>query len=162
MLLFGAVQVTMVTVGLARGESLSQLQWLGFAMAIVGLAALLLPGAAAPVLTGSALMLAAGVAWGVYSLQGRGSGDPLAATAGNFLLAVPMAVALMGVAALISLKLDPEAALYAVLSGAFASGVGYAIWYAALRGLTQMQGASVQLSVPVLTALLGSLSCKRR
>lgn len=157
MLLFGAVQVTMVTAGLVKGERLSQLQGLGFAMAVAGLAALLLPGAAAPALGGAMLMLASGGAWGVYSLLGRGAVDPLATTAGNFLRAAPMAVALLSVAGFTSLKLDPEAVLYAVLSGAVASGVGYAIWYAALRGLTQVQGASVQLSVPVLTALLGGV-----
>ncbi|MEO6784353.1 MAG: DMT family transporter [Bradyrhizobium sp.] len=158
LLLFGAVQASMVTTGLVRGERLTAPQWFGFVVALVGLAALLIPGAAAPPIGGALLMLAAGVAWGAYSLFGRGAVDPLAATAGNFLRALPMAVILLGLAAMFGTKLDQSGLVYAIISGAVASGLGYTIWYAALPGLSPAQGASVQLSVPVITALAGTIA----
>lgn len=157
LLLFGAVQATMVATGLVRGERLARLQWLGFIAALAGLAALLAPGVSAPPLVGACLMLAAGVAWGAYSLFGRGAADPLAATGGNFLRALPMAAVLLAAAAFVGLKGDATGIVYAVLSGAVASGLGYSIWYAALPGLSPAQGASVQLSVPVITAIAGTL-----
>lgn len=101
-------------------------------------------------------MLAAGVAWGFYSLLGRGAADPLAATAGNFRRAAPLALALLALAAPYGLELSARGALLAVLSGALASGLGYAIWYSALRGLTPAQGATVQLSAPILAAFGGA------
>ncbi len=154
LLLFGAVQVTMVMTGIVRGEHPSAGQWLGLLLALAGLAALVAPGVSAPPSTGAVLMLGAGVAWGAYSLLGRRSTDPLGATAGNFLRAVPMAL-------LMSLPLVRETPplaglIYAALSGAIASGVGYTIWYAALPGLSAAEGASVQLSVPVIAALAGT------
>jgi drug/metabolite transporter (DMT)-like permease len=158
LLLFGAVQATMVTTGLVRGERLTASQWFGFVVALVGLAALLTPGAAAPPIRGALLMLTAGIAWGAYSLLGRGAVDPLAATAGNFLRALPMAVILLGLAAMFGTKLDQSGLVYAIMSGAVASGLGYTIWYAALPGLSPAQGASVQLSVPVITALIGTIT----
>ena len=158
LLLFGAVQATMVTTGLVRGERLTVSQWFGFVLALAGLAALLTPGAAAPPIGGALLMLAAGVAWGAYSLLGRGAVDPLAATAGNFLRALPMAMILLGLAAMFGTKLDQSGLVYAIMSGAVASGLGYTIWYAALPGLSPAQGASVQLSVPVITALAGTIA----
>ncbi len=155
LLLFGAVQATMVIAGLARGERPGALQWAGFTLALAGFAALLAPGVSAPAPAGAALMLAAGVAWGVYSLLGRRARDPLGATAGNFLRAVPLA-ALLALAARGGAY--PVAGLaYAALSGALASGLGYAVWYAALPGLGTAQAASVQLSVPVITAIGGAL-----
>lgn len=156
LLLFGAVQATMVTTGLVRGEKLTALQWTGFLLALSGLAALLAPGASAPPLSGALLMLTAGAAWGAYSLLGRGAADPLAATAGNFLRALPMAAAAFGLAALTGTHHETAGIVYAVLSGVVASGLGYAIWYAALAALSPVQAASVQLSVPVLTALAGA------
>jgi drug/metabolite transporter (DMT)-like permease len=156
--LFGAVQATMVTKGLVRGERLTAPQWFGFIVALVGLAVLLMPGAAAPPIGGALLMLAAGIAWGAYSLLGRGAVDPLAATAGNFLRALPMAAILLGLAAMFGTKLDQSGLVYAIMSGAVASGLGYTIWYAALPGLSPAQGASVQLSVPVITALAGTIA----
>lgn len=156
LLLFGAVQATMVTTGLVRGERLAGLQWIGFVAALGGLAALLAPGVSAPPIVGACLMLAAGVAWGAYSLFGRGAVDPLAATAGNFMRALPMAAALLAAAALFGLKGEVSGFVYAILSGAIASGLGYTIWYAALPGLSPAQGASVQLSVPVITAVAGA------
>jgi drug/metabolite transporter (DMT)-like permease len=158
LLLFGAVQATMVTKGLVRGERLTAPQWFGFIVALVGLAVLLMPGAAAPPIGGALLMLAAGIAWGAYSLLGRGAVDPLAATAGNFLRALPMAAILLGLAAMFGTKLDQSGLVYAIMSGAVASGLGYTIWYAALPGLSPAQGASVQLSVPVITALAGTIA----
>lgn len=158
LLLFGAVQATMVTTGLARGEKLTVPQWVGFLLALSGLAALLAPGASAPPLPGALLMLTAGAAWGLYSLLGRGAADPLAATAGNFLRALPLAVAAFLLTALTGTHHEPAGILYAALSGAVASGLGYAIWYAALGSLSPVQGASVQLSVPALTALAGAIA----
>ena len=158
LLLFGAVQATMVTTGLVRGERLAPLQWLGFVAALGGLAALVAPGVSAPPVAGACLMLGAGVAWGAYSLFGRGARDPLAATGGNFLRALPMAAVLLAFAAtMVGTKVDAVGLIYAALSGAVASGLGYSIWYAALPGLSPAQGASVQLSVPVITAVAGTL-----
>ncbi|MCB1907531.1 MAG: DMT family transporter [Rhodocyclaceae bacterium] len=154
LLLFGAVQTTMIGYGLWRGERLGKGQVLGLACAVAGLVGLLLPGLSAPPLLGSALMLGAGVAWGVYSLRGRGSGDPTAVTAGNFLRAVPLAGVLSGLAFAFR-SWDWPGVAYALASGALASGLGYAIWYTALRGLTATSAATVQLSVPVLAALGG-------
>ena len=156
LLLFGAVQATMISWGLLRGERLGRMQVGGLLLALAGLVALLLPGLAAPPLVGALLMLGAGVAWGVYSLRAKGAGDATNATAGNFLRAAPLAVLL----ALLSwpwLVPDRVGMFYAVLSGAIASGLGYAVWYTALRGLQATSAASVQLSVPVITALGGVL-----
>ncbi|UTW09328.1 DMT family transporter [Pseudomonas benzenivorans] len=156
LLLFGAVQLSMSAWGLYRGERFRRQASAGLALAIGGLLALLLPGASAPPLGGALLMLLAGVAWGAYSLLGRGVADPLAATAGNFLRAVPMAL-LISALLVGQASLDVAGLGYAVLSGALTSGVGYAIWYSALRGLQAFQAATVQLSVPILAALAGSL-----
>ena len=154
LLLFGAVQATMIGCGWWSGERLRGRRAAGLVMALAGLVGLLLPGFAAPPLQGAVLMLAAGVAWGVYSLRGKGSGDPLCATAGNFMRAVVFAAAL-GLAMLPWASLDRAGVAYAVASGALASGVGYALWYSALAGLALTSAATVQLSVPVLAALGG-------
>ena len=156
LILFGAVQATMVVTGLVRGEHLPPGQWLGLVAAIGGLIVLVAPGISAPPLVGAALMAAAGVAWGAYSILGRRTSDPLVATSGNFLRAVPMALALALAA---SVREAPPALgiAYAVLSGAAASGLGYTIWYAALPGLSAVEAASVQLSVPVIAALGGAV-----
>jgi drug/metabolite transporter (DMT)-like permease len=152
LLLFGAVQATMLGYGLWAGERLRRRQFIGLALALGGLVGLLMPGLAAPPLSGALLMLGAGVAWGVYSLRGKGAGDATCVTAGNFLRAIPMAL-LLGLAALPWSSLDLAGFCYALSSGALASGVGYAIWYTALRGLKTTSAATVQLSVPVITAL---------
>ena len=154
LLLFGAVQATMILTGLWSGERLSARQTAGLLLAMAGLVAVLLPGLTAPPLGSAMLMLAAGIAWGIYSLRGRGVRDPTGATAGNFLRASVLSV-LLSVALLAQQQLDGRGLWYAVLSGAVASGLGYAIWYTALRGLTMTRAASVQLSVPVLAALAG-------
>ena len=154
LLLFSAVQVTMIGWGLWKGEQLRPQQWLGLTLAVGGLVALLFPGLSAPPVLGSTLMLSAGIAWGVYSLRARFGDDPLSATAGNFLRAVPLALVL-GVAALPSMRLDRAGTAYAILSGAIASGLGYAIWHSALPSLKAAHAATVQLSVPVLAAAGG-------
>ena len=154
LLLFGAVQVSMLGWGLWRGERLAAVQWIGLALAAAGLGGLLLPGLSAPPWTSAALMLGAGVAWGVYSIRGRGVGDPLQVTAGNFLRACPFAVAL-SLLVVRQMHLDATGIAYAVLSGALTSGVGYAIWYTALRGLSASVAASVQLGVPPIAAAAG-------
>lgn len=151
LILFCAVQTSMTSWGLLRGERLGALQVLGLVLAFGGLVGLLLPGLSAPPLLPALLMIAAGCAWGVYSLRGKGAGDPLQVTAGNFLRTVPMALAL-SLALLAQARLDTTGVLYAVLSGAVTSGVGYAIWYAALPHLKAMVAATLQLSVPVIAA----------
>ena len=152
LLLFGAVQVTMIGYGISRGERLQGLQILGFIAAFAGLVGLVLPGLTAPPLVGSILMTLAGVSWGVYSLRGRGAGDPARATAGNFARAVPFAVALSLVLFARMHAGNVAGIAYAIVSGAVTSGVGYVIWYAALPGLSATSAASLQLSVPVITA----------
>jgi len=154
LLLFGAVQATMIGRGLWAGERPGRLALLGMLLAFGGLIGLLRPGLSAPPLLGSLLMLGAGAAWGIYSLRGRSAGDPTRATAGNFLRAVPLA-AVLSLATLHQASLDPAGVAYAVASGAVASGIGYAIWYTALPMLKAVQAATVQLSVPVIAALGG-------
>ncbi|NRQ43554.1 DMT family transporter [Rheinheimera sp. YQF-2] len=154
LILFGAVQTSMIAFGLWRGERFTTAQWLGLLLAFSGLIGLLLPGLSAPPLTGAMLMIAAGVAWGVYSLRGKGAGDPLQVTAGNFSRTVPMAL-LLSLMLLSRVSLDSTGVYYALLSGALTSGVGYAIWYSALPLLKATTAATVQLSVPLLAALGG-------
>lgn len=154
LLLFGAVQATMIGYGLRTGERFRKLQVLGLLLACAGLVGLLLPGLSAPPLAGSLLMLAAGVAWGTYSLRGRAGGDPTQVTAGNFLRAVPGALAL-GIVMLHDVSLDVPGVCYAIASGALASGLGYVIWYTVLPVLKATNAATVQLSVPVIAALGG-------
>lgn len=156
LLLFGAVQLSMLLWGLWRGERLPALATFGTLLAGGGLLFLLLPGASAPPLSAALLMLLAGSAWGAYSLLGRGQGDPLAVTAGNFLRATALGL-LLAVPLFAQLQSDAAGLFYAVLSGALTSGIGYAIWYSALPGLRASQAATVQLSVPILAALAGSL-----
>jgi drug/metabolite transporter (DMT)-like permease len=152
LLFCGAVQVSMIFPALWAGERLGLRQSSGLALALGGLVVLVLPGLSAPPPGGSALMLAAGVAWGVYSLLGRGTADPAAATAGNFLRATWLALAL-GLASLPWVRLDGAGVSYAMFTGIVFTGLGYAIWYAALPALTATRAATVQLSVPVIAAL---------
>jgi drug/metabolite transporter (DMT)-like permease len=152
LLFCGAVEAAMIVAALWAGERLGLRQTGGLALALGGLVVLLLPGISAPPPVGSALMLAAGVAWGVYSLLGRGKADPAAATAGNFLRATWLALAL-GIAALPWARLDGAGVAYAAVTGVVFTGLGYAIWYAALPALTATRAATVQLSVPVIAAL---------
>jgi drug/metabolite transporter (DMT)-like permease len=157
LLLFGCVQATMLGVGLSRGERPRIQEWVGLVLALGGLLVLRWPGATAPEPVGATLMAGAGVAWGVYSLRGRGAGDPLASTADNFLRAVPFTLVLSALswAAFEQPRLTPSGLGLAVASGALASGVGYSLWYAALAHLTALRAAVVQLLVPVVAALGG-------
>jgi len=160
LILFGAVQASMLGWALLRGERFGAVQSLGLVLAIAGLIGLLLPGLSAPPFGAALLMLLAGIAWGVYSLRGRGAGDPTAVTAGNFLRAVPMAGAAIAIALLLApdaMQIDAPGSLYAIASGALTSGLGYAIWYRALPQLRASTAATVQLSVPVITAVAGVL-----
>ena len=154
LLLFGAVQATMIGHGIWAGERLRRLQLVGLVLAFGGIVGLLLPGLSAPPLYGSILMLGAGVAWGVYSLRGKGAGDPASVTAGNFLRAAPISVILSALM-LNGASWDIAGFWYAVSSGALASGIGYAIWYTVLPALKATSAATVQLSVPVIAALGG-------
>lgn len=151
LVLFGAVQLTMFGAALRAGERFAPLACAGLAVAALGLVYLVLPGVSAPPIVGAVLMASAGVAWGVYSLRGRGALDPLGATAGNFLRAAPMALVLWLPFAGIA-HADTEGIALAIVSGAVTSGVGYAVWYTALRELSAMRAATVQLSVPPITA----------
>lgn len=154
LLLFGAVQTTMISIGIWRGERLVKLQWLGLLLALGGLIGLTFPGLSAPPLFSSFLMAGAGVAWGIYSLRGRGAGDPTLVTAGNFLRTVPITIAL-SLLMFAQISWDSAGIWYAIMSGAVTSGIGYAIWYKALPALKATQAATVQLSVPVIAAIGG-------
>ena len=154
LLLFGAVQATMIIAGWWAGERLSLRQWIGFVLALAGMVALLLPGLTAPPLESALLMLVSGAAWGVYSLRGRSGGDPVQASAGNFGRAALLALALSGLA-WSGQRWDGVGAFYALLSGAVTSGLGYAIWYTVLPSLTVTRAATLQLSVPVLASVAG-------
>jgi drug/metabolite transporter (DMT)-like permease len=154
LLLFGSVQTSMISFGLWRGERFNALQIVGFIAAIIGLIVLVFPGLSAPPIVSSALMIFAGVAWGIYSLRGRGAGDPTMMTAGNFLRTLPLA-AILSLAARDQMQLDNTGVVFAIASGAITSGIGYAIWYSALPALKATQAATVQLSVPVIAAVGG-------
>ncbi|MCZ6787913.1 MAG: DMT family transporter [Planctomycetota bacterium] len=154
LILFGAVQATMILAGLMSGERPGAREWGGVAVAVAGVVYLVSPGLTAPSPVGSALMALAGIGWGAYSLLGRGTKSPLADTTSNFLRTVPAAIC-VSLASIGHVHLSTNGVLLACASGAVASGVGYAIWYSALRGLTATRAATVQLSVPVIAALGG-------
>ena len=156
LILFSSVQITMIVAGLREGERPALPEWVGLFLALGGLVGLVLPGLTAPSAPGAALMGSAGMAWGLYSLRGRGALDPVAATRGNFTRAV---VPVLGVSLICSSQMHGSARgmALAILSGAGASGLGYVAWYAALRGLTATRAAIVQLSVPLLVAMTGVL-----
>jgi drug/metabolite transporter (DMT)-like permease len=154
LLLFGAVQTAMLSWGLATGERLRGLQFAGLAIAVGGLVYMLLPGLSAPPIVGAAFMIAAGVCWAGYSVLGKATKDPVAATAGNFLRTVPFAAAL-SLAMAAGTTADATGALYAVASGAITSGLGYVLWYSALPAFTSATAAVIQLSVPAIAAFGG-------
>jgi len=160
LLQFGGVQTTMMAAALVKGERPHAIEWLGFWSAIAGLIYLAAPGVQAPPLDGSAIMIASGVSWGLYSLWGRQSRDPVRDTALNFTRTVPLTLTASGVISLASstsVNISLQGALLAVVSGAVTSGLGYVAWYAALRGLSATRAATVQLATPILTALGGVL-----
>ena len=146
----------MIFWGLHKGERLDAIQIAGLVVAVTGLVILVFPGLSAPPLIGSILMLGSGVAWGVYSLRGKGVQNPASVTAGNFVRAVPFSV-VVWIFFLPWAHVDPAGVGYAIISGAIASGLGYVIWYSALPGLKAASAATVQLSVPVLAATGGIL-----
>jgi drug/metabolite transporter (DMT)-like permease len=154
LILFGTVQVTMWAAALKAGDRPGVSEWIGVTLALVGLIYLVLPGLSAPPLSGAALMTTAGLAWGVYSLHGRGAPDPLSQTMNNFLRTVPILL-LVNLVERSNYHVERRGALLAVASGALASGLGYVAWYAALRSLTAVRAAVVQLGVPVLAAAGG-------
>jgi len=154
LILFASVQATMLAGAMGAGERFRWLEAAGLLIALGGLTYLVLPGLSAPSPAGSALMVIAGVSWGVYSLRGRRSADPVGDTAWNFALAIPFAV-LVSAATFRGAHVSWRGTLLAVASGAIASGVGYVCWYAALRGLTRIRAATVQLTVPILAAAAG-------
>jgi drug/metabolite transporter (DMT)-like permease len=156
LILFGVVQATMLGAGLWSGERPRLLEWLGLLLAAFGLLMLTLPGLSAPDPRGAGLMACAGVSWAFYSLRGRVASRPLASNAGNFLRAVPLSLA-VSLLSFSSARADLRGVFFAVASGAIASGIGYSIWYAALRGLTSTRAAVVQLAVPALAAAGGVL-----
>jgi len=156
LLLFGSVQLTMFVVAFREGEKFPLLSWGGFALAILGLVYLVLPGVTAPNPLGAILMIGAGIAWGFYSLLGRNVADPLQATAGNFIYSVPL-VLIVSLFSLPQFSSSSPGLALAIASGAITSGCGYVVWYAALRGLTATRAATIQLSVPVIAAFGGIL-----
>ncbi len=149
LVLFGAVQLTMFTVALRAGEKFAYLSWFGLALAIAGLVYLVSPGLTAPDPLGAALMAIAGIAWGLYSLLGRAAADPIDATAWNFIYSVPLVI----VTSLFFMSDFEVSMMGAAL--AITSGIGYVIWYAALRGLRTTTAATVQLSAPIIAAFGG-------
>jgi drug/metabolite transporter (DMT)-like permease len=153
-ILFGTVQTTMLSIAISRGERPHFSEWMGLLLAASGLTYLVFPGLAAPDPLGAALMVIAGIAWGFYTLKGKGVKDPLETTALNFIRAVPM-VLLANIFTFSTAHWSAQGVFYAFLSGAVTSGMGYAVWYAALRGLTTTQAALLQLCVPVIAALGG-------
>ena len=157
LLLFGTVQLTMITAGLIKGERFTTSQWLGFSFAIIGLIILLLPSSSAPSVFSAILMMLAGFAWGAYSLIGKSATSPLIASAGNFFVACVLCIPLSAVVLLTSVNtnIDSAGSVYALASGMLASGAGYAIWYAALPLIKATTAATVQLSVPIIATLMG-------
>jgi len=154
LILFGMVQVTMILAALQSGERPHVWEWIGLALAFAGLVYLVSPGLSAPSPVGALLMALAGISWGLYSLWGRRTPDPLSESANNFTRATPFVI---GISLLTfpQIHLTGRGIILALLSGAVASGLGYVVWYAALRGLTRTRAATVQLSVPVLAAVAG-------
>ena len=154
LILFGTVQVSMLLTALVEGERPPLRQWLGLVLAIAGLVYLLLPGLAAPSPLGAILMATSGVGWAIYTIRARDAVDPLAQNAGNFARSIPMTV-VVSLAALRFRHLETSGVVMAAVSGAVTSGLGYVVWYAALRGLTATRAALVQLVVPVITVVGG-------
>lgn len=154
LILFGTVQATMIFVALLKGERLKILEWLGLIFALGGLIYLVFPGLSAPPLLSSILMATAGISWGFYTLRGKASANPLADTMGNFVRAVPLVI-FAALPFLEQIHLSQKGIVFAVLSGAISSGIGYSIWYAALKFHTATRAAILQLSVPVLAGFGG-------
>lgn len=159
LILFAAVQITMIGGGLLTGERLKALQWFGTALAMGGLVYLMLPKTAPPSIIGAVMMSLAGLGWGLYSLMGRGQGNPTALTAGNFLrAAIICAILTLPILwAFPEINIAPPGIMLALLSGIITSGLGYAIWYMALKQLTATRAGIAQLTVPIIAAIGGML-----
>lgn len=155
LVLFGAVQLTMIGAALRGGERPRPREWIGLLLAMAGLVYLNVPGIGAPEPTGVALMALAGVAWGLYSLRGRTAGPPLRRTAESFIFAMPFGIVLAAIA-MSQAHLSAPGVLFAVASGALASGGGYAAWYAVLPSLSATRAGTIQLAVPVVAAVAGT------
>lgn len=156
LILFGTVQATMIIAALVSGERPKILEWFGLIFALGGLVYLVFPGLASPPLSGSLLMLAAGISWGFYTLRGKASENPLAETSGNFARAVPMII-LASLPFVFQINLSFNGVILALLSGAIASGIGYSVWYAALKFHTATRAGVLQLCVPALAAIGGAM-----
>lgn len=154
LIIFGAVQMTMILITLKSGHRLHIAEWFGVLIAFAGFVYLVLPNVNSPSITGFILMTVAGIAWGVYTLRGMGSANPLADTANNFARTIPL-VAVLALIAIPYVDISIKGVVLAFLSGAVASGIGYTVWYTALGGLTAVQAAVVQLLVPVIAAAGG-------
>ena len=154
LIIMGTVQPTMIVAGIRAGERLVPIKWIGLLVALGGTVYLVSPGITGPPVVGSAFMVLAGVAWGIYSLRGRGSHDPVTTTTDNFIRAVPI-VLVISLVQLGGVRWSTHGVLLALLSGSVTSGIGYVLWYAALRNLTATRAAIVQLAVPVLAAIGG-------
>ena len=154
LILFGVVQATMILGGLAKGERPELLEWVGLIVALSGLIYLMLPGWEVPSFGGATLMTMAGVSWGIYSLRGHSAGNPIAVTSDNFTRTIPFSL-LVSLVLITHLHATLRGVLLAFISGALTSGIGYVVWYAALRGLTVTRAATVQMLVPVIAALGG-------
>lgn len=154
LLLFASVQITMIGIGVARGDRPSLVEWIGISIAVAGLIYLLLPGFSAPPLFGAVLMILSGIGWGLYSLYGKSESDPVIATARNFLSVVPIALLILAWPKALS-QVSSKGVWLAISSGVIASGGGYVIWYAALRGLRATSASIVQLAVPIIAAMGG-------
>lgn len=154
LVLFGSVQITMICAALIKGERPNLLEWYGLIFAFAGLVYLIFPGLSAPPVFYSILMMFAGVAWGFYTLRGKGSEKPLADTTGNFIRTVPM-IFLSAIPFVQQIQLSNKGIVLAVLSGAIASGIGYSVWYSVLKHHTATRAAILQLSVPAIAAIVG-------
>jgi drug/metabolite transporter (DMT)-like permease len=154
LILFGSVQITIIGVSIVRGNNLLPVEWVGLALAFAGLVYLFLPGVSAPSIQGLLLMSTAGAAWGMYTLLGRGSDNPLADTAYNFLRSMPLILVIV-IFAFGNFQFTANGTILAIVSGALTSGLGYTIWYIALKDITATQAAVSQLAVPVIAALGG-------
>jgi drug/metabolite transporter (DMT)-like permease len=151
LILFGCVQLTMPAAALYEGDRPHAVQWMGLVIAVGGLVTLVFPGLAAPSPAAAGLMATAGVCWGLYSLRGRGSSNPLLQNTGNFVRAVPL-IAAASLLAAPRFHVEPRGVILAMGSGAIASGLGYVVWYAALRGLSAVRASVVQLAVPLIAS----------
>ncbi len=154
LILFGSVQITMIALSLFSGNRLHFTEWLGVIIAFTGFIYLILPGVTAPSTTGFLLMTVAGVAWGIYTINGKGSKNPLRDTTFNFLRTIPFII-IMLLVVLKDVNYTSKGILMAIISGGVTSGIGYTIWYMALKGLTSTQAAVVQLLVPAIAAFGG-------